>query len=263
LCAMSALTTYSYYRERGSQLSRQIHSVSGRTHAQGIIKKAYQEHRTNLLETEARSILHEYGIEVPRYEVAHSAEEAAKVAGGIGFPIVMKVLSKDIIHKSDIGGVRLNLCNKAEVKKSFEEMMQEIQKRDAKAKIEGILLTPYQLGDTDVIIGLQNESQFGPVIMFGLGGIFVEIIKDVAFRVAPIDKQEGLKMIGEIKGFKTLTGIRGQKPKDIDLLAEILVKVGKIGLENLEIESIDLNPIRVLEKGAAVLDARVILKPNS
>jgi acyl-CoA synthetase (NDP forming) len=207
--------------------------------------------------------LHEYGIEVPRYEVAHSAEEAAKVAGGIGFPIVMKVLSKDIVHKSDIGGVRLNLSNKAEVKKSFEEMMQEIQKRDAKAKIEGILLTPYQLGDTDVIIGLQNESQFGPVIMFGLGGIFVEVIKDVAFRVAPIDKQEALKMIGEIKGFKTLTGIRGQKPKDIDLLAEILVKVGKIGLENLEIESIDLNPIRVLEKGAVVLDARVILKPNS
>ena len=223
-----------------------------------IIEKAKKEKRS-LLETEAKELLREYGISVPDFRLIENEDEVSKITSEISFPLVMKIVSPDIIHKSDAGGVKVGVKTEKEARLAYKEIMLKATKYNKKAKISGVIAYTMVPQGTEVIIGMMKDPHFGPVIMFGLGGIFVEILKDVSFRILPIEERDALEMIAEIKGYEILKGARGKPPRDIQAIEEVLMKVSKLTMENPEINEIDLNPIFVFEKGLQVVDARMIL----
>ena len=225
-----------------------------------ILANICKENRKNLLEPEAKTICQEYNIPVTRFEVAKSEEEAVKFAEKIGFPVVLKIVSPDIIHKSDVGGVMLDLKTALEVERAYRTILANVNNHQPSAKVSGILIQEMAPSSTEVIIGAIKDDQFGPTLMFGLGGIFVEILKDVAFRIAPVTKQEAELMITEIKAYPVLKGYRNQPPLDINAIAEIIVNTSKLVTDHQEIKELDLNPIMVYEKGAKTVDARIILE---
>lgn len=225
-----------------------------------ILANICKENRKNLLEPEAKTICQEYNIPVTRFEVAKREEEAVKFAEKIGFPVVLKIVSPDIIHKSDVGGVMLDLKTALEVERAYRTILANVNNHQPSAKISGILIQEMAPSSTEVIIGAIKDDQFGPTIMFGLGGIFVEILKDVAFRIAPVTKQEAELMITEIKAYPVLNGYRNQPSLDINAIAEIIVNTSKLVTDHQEIKELDLNPIMVYEKGAKTVDARIILE---
>ncbi len=224
-----------------------------------IIEQVRATGRPNLLETEATEILREYGIPVTESRLAKDRENAVILAQNVGQPVVAKVVSPQIIHKTDAGCVRLDLKDGDEVKRAFDEILKNARGYDEKAQIEGVLICPMEAKGTEVIIGMTRDPQFGPVIMFGLGGIFVEVLKDVSFRVIPLSKTDAYEMVKEIKGYPILEGVRGELPKDIDAIVDIILKVAALVSENDAIKELDLNPVFVYEKGATVVDARMIL----
>ena len=225
-----------------------------------IISQAIKEKRKSLLETEAKVICREYGIPVTRFELAKSEEEAVEFAASIGFPVVLKIVSPDIIHKSDIGAVMINLKNTKEVSNAYEQILSNVKKHDAKAQIVGILVQEMAPASTEVIVGSTSDPQFGPAVMFGLGGVFVEVLKDVTFRIAPISEGDALEMIEEVKAYPLLKGYRGSPPVDINAIVKILLDTSKLVMENQQIKELDLNPILVYEQGAKTVDARIILQ---
>jgi acetyl-CoA synthetase (ADP-forming) len=225
-----------------------------------IIEDVTSVGRNFLLENEAKAFCESYGIPVTKFKVATTKEAAVKAANEIGYPVVLKIVSVDILHKSDVGGVVLDLKNSSEVERAFEQIIQNVKKHKPDAKITGILVQEMAKPSTEVIVGLIKDPQFGPSIMFGLGGVFVEILKDVTFRVCPITEQDAREMIAEIKGYPVLKGYRGAPPADIDAIVKILLNVSKMAIEHPEINEMDLNPIIVYDKGAKVVDARIILK---
>ncbi|MEM2319763.1 MAG: acetate--CoA ligase family protein [Candidatus Bathyarchaeia archaeon] len=224
-----------------------------------IIAKALAEGRRYLLEHEAKAICQKYGIPVTRFGVAGSAEEAAKIAEEIGFPVVLKIVSPDIVHKYDVGGVVLNLKSADEVINAYNQIIANVRKRRPEARIDGVNVQEMAPPSTEVIVGAVKDPQFGPVLMFGLGGIFVEVLKDVTYRVAPIKEDDALEMVNEIKASPILKGYRGLPPADVNAIVEILLNASKMMMENQEIRELDLNPIMVYEKGAKTVDARIIL----
>ncbi|MHA1783831.1 MAG: acetate--CoA ligase family protein [Candidatus Helarchaeota archaeon] len=225
------------------------------------IEEALKENRLALMEHESREVIKKYGIDVGKYMIATTAEEAAKAAKDMGFPVVCKITSPDIIHKTDAGGIKLHLESEDDVKKAFDEIIENAKKYKADAKIVGVNVQPMiKDGITEIIIGMTTDPQFGPALMFGLGGIFVEIYKDVSFRVCPITEFDAEEMIKEIKAFPLLDGFRGRPKADVKALIDILMKLSKLSIENEEIDQIDLNPVIALPKGAAIVDARIILK---
>ena len=223
-----------------------------------IIQRAKKEKRP-LLETEAKELLKEYGIPVPDFKLIKSEEEIAGLAKEINFPIVMKIVSPDIIHKSDAGGVKLNIKDETEARLAYKEIIFQAKKYKKKARISGVIAYTMVPQGTEIIIGMMKDPHFGPVAMFGLGGIFVEVLKDISFRIIPLDEIDAREMITEIKGYEILKGVRGEGPKDIKAIREVLMKISKLTTENPEINEIDLNPILVFEKGLQVVDARMIL----
>jgi acyl-CoA synthetase (NDP forming) len=227
--------------------------------AKEIISRVRKAKRNILLEPEAKVFLASYGCTVTKEKVASSAEEAAVFAGELGFPVVAKIVSPEIIHKTDAKCVKVNLENPEKVKGAFKEIMANAKAYDANARIEGVLLYHMVNGGEEVIIGLATDPTFGKVIMFGLGGIWVEVMKDVSFRVVPLSRQDARDMVEEIKGYPLLTGIRGKSAKDIDALCDLLVKVSKLAQANEDIKEMDLNPVFVMEKGSIIADARIIL----
>jgi acetyltransferase len=224
-----------------------------------IFANAIQEERTNLLETESRDILQEYGLQLPQAELICDIDEISQAVSKIPSPLAMKVVCPDIIHKSDAGGIKLTLNGEAEVQEAFEELMANSCKVTTKDRVLGTLISPMAAEGQECIIGMIRDPQFGPVIMFGLGGIFVEVLKDVSFRVAPLADEDIDEMIKEIKGYKVLTGIRGEKPRDIDAIGHILAKLSDIAVNHPEIKEVDLNPVIIHEKGASIVDSRMIL----
>ncbi|OYT39235.1 MAG: acetyl-CoA synthetase [Desulfurococcales archaeon ex4484_58] len=225
-----------------------------------IIRRALEEGRSKLLEHEAYELVGSYNIPVPKAYLAKTPEEAGKLAEKIGYPIVLKIVSPDISHKSDVGGVILDLNSKEEVVEAAKKIFDNVSKKAPNARIAGVLvqeMVPYGL---EVIVGGLRDGIFGSVVMFGIGGIFVELLRDVSFRIAPISEEEALEMINEIKASKLLEGYRGQPPIDKKALAKIIVNVGELLEENPEIQSIDLNPIMAYSSGAKVADARIIIK---
>jgi acetyl-CoA synthetase (ADP-forming) len=225
-----------------------------------VFAQAKKEGRKYLLEPEAKALCQEYGIPVTRFKVATSADEAAKLAEGIGYPIVLKIVSPEVIHKFDVGGVVLDVKNASEVKDAYEKIMKNVKKHKPEAKIVGVLVQEMAPASTEVIVGSTKDPQFGPALMFGLGGIFVEVLKDVTFRIAPITESDAREMITEVKAYPILKGFRGQPPADINAIVNILLNTSKLVMEHLEIKELDLNPIIVYEKGAKTVDARVILE---
>jgi len=227
-----------------------------------IISNALKENRFKLLEHEALRLCELYGIPVASYGLARSLDEALTIAKKIGFPSVAKVVSPDISHKSDVGGVILNLKDEEDIAKAYEKIMNEVPKRVPNARIYGVLIQKMASPGIEVIVGGTRDPTFGPVVMFGLGGIFVEILKDVSFRIAPVTRYDAISMIEEIKASKILDGYRGMPPRDKDALVDIIIKLSKLMEEVEEITDVDLNPIMSFEKGkgAKVADARILIR---
>jgi len=221
---------------------------------------ACKEGRKFLLETEAKTVCMEYGIPVTKFQLAKNEAEVVKFAEEIGYPIVLKIVSPDIIHKSDVGGVVVGLKTAKDVRNAYKQILESIKKHKADAKIVGVLVQEMAPSSTEVIVGAIKDPQFGPALMFGLGGIFVEVLKDVTFRVAPITVDEAREMITEVKAYPLLKGYRNQPPADIEAIVQILLNTSRLVMEHQEIKELDLNPIMVYEKGAKTVDARIILE---
>lgn len=227
-----------------------------------IIATARSENRSYLLEDESKTIMQTYKIPVTRFEVAETEEAAISAAEKIGFPVVLKILSPDVIHKSDVGGVLININTGAEVRAGYQNIIANVRKHKSDVKIKGIFVEEFAPKGIEVIIGALKDPQFGPALMFGLGGIFVEVLKDVTFRVAPITKYDAHEMIREIKGYPILTGVRGAPPSDVNALVNILLHVSKLVIDYPVINQLDLNPVFSYPKGAKCVDARIILEEN-
>ncbi|AJZ76754.1 3-hydroxypropionate--CoA ligase [Candidatus Nitrosotenuis cloacae] len=213
-----------------------------------------------ITEDVSKSILKSYGVKVPPYALAKTAAEAVKASKKIGFPLVMKIVSPQILHKTDAGGVKVGVANAKEVKTVFNQILKNVKKYDKKAEIKGVLLEKMVPKGVEMIVGLQVDPQFGPVIMAGLGGVMTEIFKDVAWRMLPITVADAKSMIEELKSSKLFKGFRGSPPIDLNMLAQALVQIGKIGVDNAShVNSIDFNPIVVYPKSYFVVDAKIIL----
>ncbi len=226
----------------------------------GIIDKARSESRKVLTEIEAKELLKQAGVSVVDTKLATSREEAISISQQLGFPIVLKIASPDVVHKSDAGGVKLSLKTSKQVGKAYDDILRAIGKQYPEAKIHGISVQKMARPGVEVIIGMSKDAQFGPVLMFGLGGILVEILKDVSFRIVPLAKRDAREMIREIKGYPLLEGYRGQEPVDVANLEELILKVSSFVEQNPEVKELDLNPIFAYSDGAVAVDARVILE---
>lgn len=225
-----------------------------------IFAKARRENRKSLLEPEAKAVCKEYNIPVTNFRIAETEKDAVKSAKEIGYPVVLKIISPDIIHKSDVGGVMVNLKNAEEVQDAYAQIMKNVKKHEPKAKITGVLVQEMAPSSTEVIVGAVKDPQFGQALMFGLGGIFVEVLKDVTFRIAPITDDEAREMITEVKAYPLLKGYRNTPPADIDAIVKILLSTSNLVTEHEEIKELDLNPVMVYRKGAKTVDARIIFE---
>jgi acyl-CoA synthetase (NDP forming) len=224
-----------------------------------ILAKAREQRRTVLTEIEAKQILSEAGINCTDTRLAVTKDEAVAISEEIGYPVVLKISSVDITHKSDAGGVKVNLPDKAAVEAAYDEIMASCTAKHPDADIEGIAVQGMAKVGTEVIVGMTNDPSFGPVLMFGLGGIFVEVLKDVAFRIVPLEKNDASEMIKEIKGKKLLEGYRGEDPADIPYLEQMLLKLSQLVDKTQGVAEIDMNPVFAYKQGAVVVDARIIL----
>ncbi|MGB9627598.1 MAG: acetate--CoA ligase family protein [Thermodesulfobacteriota bacterium] len=224
-----------------------------------ILNKSNQEGRVFLTEYESKGILKEFGIPVVETRLAKDREEAVSFSKRLGFPVVLKIASPDIIHKSDSGGVKLDLKNPDEVKKAYNEMMRNIRRRYPKATLQGVTVQKMVKPGIEVIVGTSKDPQFGPVIMFGLGGIFVEVLKDISFRIIPVERRDALEMIQEIKGYPLLQGYRDKEPVKISNLVNLLLKISKLMERNPEIEELELNPVFVYKDSLMAVDARMVM----
>jgi 3-hydroxypropionyl-CoA synthetase (ADP-forming) len=229
----------------------------------GKVQKLFDDIYSNkekvITEELAKQVLSEYGVMVPRYALVKSAEEAEIEAEKVGFPLVAKIVSPEILHKTDVRGVKVGLQNRADVKETFNDMYGRLSNQ---YNVKGVLLEKMAAaGGVELIVGLQNDPQFGPVIMAGIGGIYTEVFRDVSFRVLPITKEDAISMIDDLKGNKILKGFRGMPPVNLNMLAEALVNIGKFGTEMAPYyESIDFNPIIFYENEYVVVDAKILLR---
>lgn len=260
--AMAALREYANLR----LMLTEIHPMPAETHpvaAREIIAGARGENRTLLTEIEAKEIFAAYGLPVARSIMAANEEACVRAAREIGYPVVMKIVSPDIIHKSEAGGVKINLKDEDSVRRAFKSMMRTAKAYKPEAAIQGVVMQEMSPPGTEIILGSVNDPSFGPTLMFGLGGIFVEVLKDVTFRVAPVTSIQAERMLDEIEAAPILRGIRGEKPRDRDSLIQTIMAYSRmvIDLED-EIAESDANPIFVYEEGHGVkaVDARIILK---
>ena len=228
--------------------------------AQSIIDNARSTSRTLLTEIESKALLSEAGIPVIETKLATSKEEAMGIGKKLGFPVALKIVSPEIIHKSDVGGVKLGLKTSKQVGAAYEEILSAVKQKQPHALIDGISVQKMARPGIEVIVGMTKDAQFGPVLMFGLGGILVELLKDVSFRIVPLEREDAREMIREIKGYPILEGFRGREQADILVLEEILLKISGFVDDHPEIKEIDLNPIFAYKDGAVAVDARVILE---
>ena len=230
-----------------------------------ILSFIRKQGRRELLEHESKQVLAAWGIPTTRVELARDAAEAVKAARELKYPVVMKIASPDIIHKSDARGVRVGLSSELEVRHAFREVMDNARAYKPKANILGVTIQEYFPRAREVIVGTVQDPTFGATVMFGLGGVWVEAMKDVSFRLAPLTGVDAKEMIAEIKGYPILAGIRGEQEADIDAIVDILQKVGQLAHEFPGIAEMDINPIFVFDKGkgAIAIDARVILKEEA
>ncbi len=262
LQCMSILVEYKSYLDAFQEEEKEevIELPPGRiSKVREILNVARKTGRVNIVESEAREILKAYDLPISAYGLAKSKDEAIRIAEEIGYPVAMKIVSPEIVHKSDAGGVKLNLSNEDDVIDAFTVITNNARAYNREAELYGVIITPMEDKGIETIIGVTSDQTFGPTIMFGLGGIFVEVLKDVSFRVAPLTRRNAYDMIKQIKGFPILKGIRGQKPVDIDSLVAVIMKVSALVIENPDIRELDLNPVLAFGNGASIIDSRITL----
>ncbi len=228
-----------------------------------VIEAALKQGRTVLTEIEAKQLAAAAGIGVVETRLAGNAEEAVAVSRELHYPVALKIVSPEIIHKSDIGGVKLGLRSGAQVRKGYDQLMQTARQKAPGARILGVSVQRMAGPGIEVIIGMSKDPQFGPVLMFGLGGILVEVLKDVSFRIVPLNERDAREMVREIKAYPVLEGFRGREPGDIAFLEETLLKVSRFVESTPEIKELDLNPIIVYREGGVAVDARIVLESKA
>ncbi len=258
---MVKLCEYGWWIRRPLMGVRKFEDVD-RDKVKKVIERAKKEGRSFLPEPESDEALTAYGFSLPPYLFAKNLDECLNGADKIGFPVVLKIVSPEILHKVDVEGVKLNIEDKEHLEKAYKEMMERVKSNRPDAKIWGVLVQKMIKGGKETIIGMKRDPLFGPVLMFGIGGVYVEAMKDVSFRIAPLRELTAKKMIREIKGFKILEGYRGEPPSDIEAVEECLMRLSQLVCDFPEIDELDINPLMVLEKGkgALVVDARIILR---
>ena len=225
-----------------------------------IMAKAKSAGKTVLTEVESKQLLSQAGISVIDTRLATSREEAVSISRQLGFPVVLKIASPDIVHKSDAGGIKLGLKTAKQVGQAYDDILAAIGQKHAGARIQGVSVQKMARPGVEVIIGMSQDAQFGPVLMFGLGGIWVEILKDVSFRIVPLTKRDASAMIREIKGYPLLEGYRGQEPVAVANLEELILKVSSFVEQHPEVKELDLNPVFAYSNGAVAVDARIVLE---
>jgi acetyltransferase len=260
--ALKALSTYRHFSE---QPEPEYESFEvDQTSVRELINQTLSEQRLSIGDPETRDILSAYGFEIPDSKLAKTADEAVEIADTIGFPVVLKVASPDILHKTDVGGVRVGLESAEDVRDAFDLITYRAQRYLPEARLWGCLVQKMVPPGLEVLIGMNRDPQFGPLVTFGLGGIYVEILKDVAFRLAPFSRLEAGSMLGEIRARALLDGFRGQQPVDKDAIVDALLRIGQMVIDFPEIAELDINPFVVYEqgRGGVALDMRLVLMPN-
>jgi acetyl coenzyme A synthetase (ADP forming)-like protein len=228
-----------------------------------IIHRATVERREKLTEMEAIELLRAYGVPTAESRFVAAGADLAAAARELGFPLAMKLVSADVSHKTDVGGVRLGIANDGDLLRSHQELLRDVRAHTRTAAIDGVLLQRMVTGGRETIAGITRRGEFGPLLMFGLGGIFVEAIQDVVFRIAPIDAAEAMEMIATIRGTRVLTGLRGAPPCDLAAIATVLRRIGQLAVDFPEIVELDVNPLMALESGVVAVDARVRLSMDA
>ena len=228
-----------------------------------IIQKARAERRILLSEIESKELIKEAGINVTDTKLARSKKDVIPISDQMGYPVVLKIASHEITHKSDAGGVKLGIGSPEDVGKAYDEILASVAQKYPTAAIEGITVQKAARPGIEVIIGMFKDAQFGPVLMFGLGGIWVEVLKDVSFRIVPLTKKDAASLIREIKGYPLLEGRRGREAVDQSSLEEALLKLSVFVEKYPEIKELDLNPIFAYEEGYLAVDARIVLEAGS
>jgi acyl-CoA synthetase (NDP forming) len=227
-----------------------------------VIESARREGRAWLTEIESKELLSQAGLPVVETRLARTKQEAISIAKELGFPVVLKIASPDIVHKSDAGGVQLGLKNATEVGRAYREIMDLVKQGEPQATIYGVSVQRMIRPGIEVIMGMSKDAQFGPVLMFGLGGVFVEVLKDVSFRIVPITRRDARQMIEEIKAYPVLKGYRGREPANIEALEDMLLKLSHFVEQSPQIKELDLNPIFAHRDGAVAVDARIIMEES-
>ena len=230
--------------------------------AKEMMEKVLSNGRAFIPEVETIDLLHTYGLPVPQGRLATTVDEAVKIAENIGYPVVLKVVSDQVIHKSDVNGVELDIQSAKELKEAYQRIHDNVSARMPDATISGIYVIRMITGCEELILGIKRDPSFGPVLMFGMGGIFVEIFKDVSFGVAPLSYEEAKNMIEQTRAYEILKGSRGRAPRDIDSIIDAMLRLGQMATDFPEIEELDINPLFVMDegKGSVVGDARMIIK---
>ena len=252
------------YREiRNRSLPEYTHFEVDRQAVAQVLAQVRAEGRMSIGDFEARAVLQAYGLRIPRSEIAEDPDKATRIAAEIGYPVVLKIASPDILHKTDVGGVKVGLRNAGEVRDAFELMVYRAQRYLPEARIWGCLVQEMAPpGGLEVLVGMNRDPQFGPLVTFGLGGIYVETLKDVTFRIAPFSRQEAEAMLGEIRAHALLDGVRGQPPADKAAILDTLLRIGQLVQDFPEIAELDINPLMVYQQGqgALAIDMRLVLK---
>lgn len=259
--AFKAMADYRLIRSR--PLPEFVQFEVDRESVRDMFNRVRSEDRLSIGDAEARGILQAYGLRIPRSEVAETPEQAIEIASELGYPVVLKIASPDILHKTDVGGVKVGLSNAEDVRDAFELMMYRAQRYVPEARLWGCLVQEMvPSGGIEVLVGMNRDPQFGPLVTFGLGGIYVEALKDVTFRVAPFSREEAHEMLEEIRARALLDGVRGKPPADKEAIIDTLLRIGQLVLDFPEIVELDINPLMVYQQnqGAIAIDMRLILK---
>ena len=255
--ALAAMYEYHRWVDRPRTQVKHFDVDTGK--AQEIISTAKRAGLTNLPQDDALRILSTYGLPVITTETASSKTEAVEAAKRIGYPVAMKIVSPDVVHKIDVGGVKLDLNGDRDISEAYDEILKNVKARVPNARIEGVLLQEFVTGGTETIIGIHRDPKFGPLLMFGLGGIYVEAYRDVSFRLAPIRELSADNMISQIRGSKILQGFRGQPPADTKTIAECIERLSQLSVELPDVLELDVNPLVAFANGCRALDARIII----
>ncbi len=260
--ALKVMIEYNLWKNRQSQPPKKF--KADKKKVRKLFDRRIKEERYNLGEIEARKVLKAYDIAIPQAKLAKDVDEAVNIAQNIGYPVVLKIVSPTILHKTDVGGIKVGIESKEELVEEFEQMLWDVKRYMPDANIKGILIQEMVELKKETIIGINNDPQFGPMIMFGLGGIYVEVLKDVSFRIAPITREDAQEMINEIKAVQLLKGSRGEQPSDIESIIDVLLKISQMVIDFPEIIEMDINPLFVKTegKGAIAGDVRIRLGEN-